>query len=77
MTGGKIEDERGPAPSPAGAGEGPVIEGEFERLGEKQTGPHRRQRSRSGYEHARGLTRAVQSPSSQTAQDEEAIDGRA
>jgi UPF0716 protein FxsA len=41
VAGAKIK--RGPGPSPAKSGrvEGPVIEGEFERLNEKTTGPHR------------------------------------
>lgn len=41
-SGAKIEGEPRPAPSQAGGTEGPVIEGEFERLDEKATGPHRR-----------------------------------
>jgi UPF0716 protein FxsA len=32
---------RGQARSPAGPGRGPVIDGEFERVDEKETGPHR------------------------------------
>lgn len=32
----------GPSRSSAGSGEGPIIEGEFERMDEKATGPHRR-----------------------------------
>jgi UPF0716 protein FxsA len=38
--GGKIGDVPGQPPA-AGSGQGPVIEGEFERLDEKATGPHR------------------------------------
>ena len=39
--GARIEGAPGPAPSSSGPAEGPVIEGEFERLGEKTTRPHR------------------------------------
>jgi hypothetical protein len=36
-------EARGPrGPSQPPSGEGPVIEGEFERMDEKATGPHRR-----------------------------------
>jgi UPF0716 protein FxsA len=38
--GGKTGDAPGQPPA-AGSGQGPVIEGEFERLEEKATGPHR------------------------------------
>ncbi len=37
-----IERRPGSGPSPARRGEGPLIEGEFERLGEASSAPHRR-----------------------------------
>ena len=40
-SGARIAGEPEPHPSHAGRAEGPVIEGEFERLGEKTTRPHR------------------------------------
>jgi UPF0716 protein FxsA len=41
-TGARIDGAPGQPPSRGGRAKGPVIEGEFERLGEKATGPHRR-----------------------------------
>jgi len=41
-TGGRIDGAPGPSPSGSGPAKGPVIDGEFERLGDKATGPHRR-----------------------------------
>ncbi len=35
------ETSRNPSPPASGGSEGPIIEGEFERLGEKSRGPHR------------------------------------
>jgi UPF0716 protein FxsA len=40
-TGGRIEGAPGDPPGRGGPAKGPIIEGEFERLGEKATGPHR------------------------------------
>jgi UPF0716 protein FxsA len=38
---GPEERRGGPSSSRPGSGQGPIIEGEFQRLGEKATGPHR------------------------------------
>jgi UPF0716 protein FxsA len=40
--GGVVKGRTAPSPAKGGPAQGPVIDGEFERLDEKTTGPHRR-----------------------------------